>query len=175
MDLSSFTPDQLAALKAQLNSPGGDGRSPLRPRQLHDLRLLPTATDPRPMFVLSAEGTRDQVAWPPTFYPSLLWHAETGREVTIKTAAERATYGPEWVTVPPSTTADPLQSTLDAFASLNEEDRQVLIEAQRQDRMAVLQKKLAGLSEGDLEKLLAQTGQPEAKRGPGRPKKQQVA
>ena len=92
-------------------------------------------------------------------------------------AEDRGTYGPEWVSLPPATTVDPLQSTLDAFASLTEEDRQVLIEAQRQDRMAVLQKKLAGLSERDLETLLAQSlgASPEAKRGPGRPKKQQVA
>ena len=47
IDLSQFSQDDLIALKAKLDGlTDVSGRSPVRPRQLHDLTLLPTKDDP---------------------------------------------------------------------------------------------------------------------------------
>ena len=177
MDLTQLTPEQLASLKGQLDAlTPTDGRSAFRPRQLHDLRLAPTATDARPMFVWSAETPRDFVPTPTKFYPSLIWHQVTGEERTIHSAEERMALGQSWASIPPQVASvDPEQDMRDALEALSDEDRALLLEAQRQDRMAVLQKKLAGLTQDQLDTLLAGTATPEAKRGPGRPKKAAVA
>lgn len=174
MDLSTFTPEQIAQLKGQLAGTDDLGRSPLRPRQLHDLRLLPTATDPRPLFIPSAEGTRDLPSGPLKVFPMLAW-SPTGEEITLQDARERDQRVAEgYVLTPPvMTPVDPLTAVQSAFDALTPEEQAILVEEQRQDRLTALRAKVAGLSEAQLEALLA--GQPEAKRGPGRPKKAQVA
>src|SRR5882757_4365765 len=101
MDLANLTPSEIASLRAQLlGAPGSandpTGRSPIKPRQLHDLRLLPTATDPRPMFIPSTETPRDWVVGPGTPFPKLLWHRTTGEERTVHTATEQARYEQDW-------------------------------------------------------------------------------
>lgn len=158
MDLTRLDPGQLAQLKAQLDSiTDVTGRSPLRPRQLHNLTLLPTATDPRPTFFWSAESPRDQPIGPGTPYPKLLWHQGNGTEVTVRSQDEEASYGAEWASIPPSAKPiDPLAGVQDIFAGLSDDERALLIEAQKADRMTRLRAKLADLSEGDLERLLAQ-------------------
>lgn len=134
-----------------------DGRSPNRPRQLHDLRLLPTATDPRPTFFWSAETPRDYIPTHGTEYPKLLWHQTTGVEVTVKSEEDRAAYGAEWASIPPTAQPiDPLSGIQDVFAGLSEDEQALLMEAQKTDRMNRLRAKLADLSEADLERLVAQ-------------------
>ena len=157
--------------------PTADGRSPLKNRQLNDLRLLPTADDPRPTFFWSAESPRDAGDLTKTTpYPRLLWHRDTGVEITVQTADEHAQMGEEWLLLPPAQTApepmDVMRSELDARTP---EDRAVLIEGQRQARMAALQAKMATLPDAALEALLgdaaAQATTGTVKRGPGRPKR----
>ena len=133
-----------------------DGRSPMRPRQLHDLRLLPTATDPRPMFVWSAEGDRNN---PVTYseYPKLLWHAETHAEVTVTSKEEEAQrLASGYVALPPSAmTVDPVQNLADQLAGLSDEEQKLILEAQQRIRREALTAKLSSLSDADLERLLA--------------------
>ena len=79
MDLSTFSPDQLAQLKSALDGLTPSGRSPLRPRQLHGLRPIPTADDPRPTFFWSAKSPRDGVDLTRTTpFPRLLWNKAGG-------------------------------------------------------------------------------------------------
>jgi hypothetical protein len=92
-----WTPEFIAELQHAINTGQldlskvqgqRDGRSPLRPRQLHDLRLLPTKDDPRPTFFWSAEGPRnDPEAHKTHPYPRLLW-TQGGEEITVRTLAE---------------------------------------------------------------------------------------
>ena len=81
MDLNHLTPDQIASLKTQLAQTDTSGRSPIRARQLHDLRLLPTANDPRPTFFWSAEGSRDTVITHTEFGNGKLMWSEDGVEI----------------------------------------------------------------------------------------------
>lgn len=176
LDLSAFTPEQIDLLKAQLNAvTDSSGRSPLRPRQLHDLRLVPTKDDPRPTFFWSTDSPRNAGDLSKTApYPKLMWHAETGQEITVAGPAherEKAEDG-YVLTSPENAEAPDLVALLKAqLESLSPEDRQVLVAAAQRDRLAKVQEAMAGLSEAELEALTASlTGEP-AKRKPGRPKK----
>ena len=173
MDLNNLTPDEIASLKNQLNQTDSTGRSPIRPRQLHDLRLMPTATDPRPMFVWSAESPRDRGDLTRTTeFPKLMWHKSTGEEITVYTLEQQIEQGSIYTTQPPANpvTLDPMEQLQDALAGLSESDRALVLEEQRKQRISALQNKLAALSEDQLEALLNQS-EP-AKRRPGRPRKE---
>lgn len=172
--IAQFTPEQLAALKAQLDAAGLDesGRSPFNPRQLDNLTLRPTATDPRPTFFWSAEAPRHGDLSKTSPFPRLLWHEGTGQEITVYTQAEmvdKKAHG--YIGVPPaSVVVDPVEQMRAALDALSEEDRALLIEANKQERLGKLKAQLAELPEGELSALLAQAGT-EPKRGPGRPRK----
>jgi hypothetical protein len=142
-----------------------DGRSPLRDRQLHDLRLLPTATDPRPTFFWSAEGSRDTVVTHSEF-PKLLW-SDTGVEITVRSKEEQdSKIAQGYVFVAPaSVVVDPMADLSDALAGLSDEERTLVLEAQQAQRRAEITAKLAGLSPEALEKLLAGATEPAKKRG----------
>ncbi len=148
-----------------------DGRSPLKDRQLHDLRLLPTATDPRPTFFWSAEGSRD-VAVTHTEFPKLLWHGETDVEITVFSQAEQnQKIADGYVLTPPVTAAmDPLADITAAFAGLSAEEQRLIMEAQASQRRAEITTRLAGLSPEALERLLASAAEPQPKKR-GRPAK----
>ena len=151
MDLSQFSADQLEALKALISQQlgaAGDGRSPFRPRQLHDLRLQPTKDDPRPTFFWSADPPRTQAPPRPRAYPKLRWHAETGQERTIRTPQELAALGADWIDHPPVMTPETAEERVArALAELSPEDREMVLEANRQAKLARLQRDLADLSE----------------------------
>lgn len=178
MDLTSFTPEQIEALRSQLNALSDtSGRSPFRPRQLHDLRLPPTATDPRPTFIWSAEPPRHAVDLTKTSpYPRLMWHADSGEEITVTSRAVEQTKTAEgFVLMAPSDLPppDPMETLRAALEQLPEEDRALLLAAAQQDRKAVLQAQLAALPEDQLAALLAaNTGAAPVRRGPGRPRKE---
>jgi len=161
MDLSQLTPDQLRSLKAQLDglpaSTDGSGRSPFRPRQLHDLRLLPTKDDPRPTFFWSAESPRDGVDLSKTTpYPALMWHRESGEEITVFSAQDEADHASAYTTHAPQTVLRaPMDELSDLLGQLPEADRALVMEAQRQERMQKLKAQLAALSPEQLEGLLA--------------------
>ena len=85
LDLSSLSAADIAGLRAMLNGTDPMGRSPMKPRQLHNLTLLPSATDPRPTFFWSAESPRDTGDLSrTTLYPRLMWHGQTGEEITVE-------------------------------------------------------------------------------------------
>lgn len=155
MDLSSLSHDQLLALKSQLDGlTDTSGRSPIHPRQLHDLRLAPTATDPRPMFVWSADG-REFAPGPGTLYPKLLWHRETGAEVTVTSRVEEQALEGEYTpTYTPANAATPMDAVQAAFDALSPEDQTIVLEAQRQSRIQDVAAKLSGLSEKALAQVL---------------------
>lgn len=161
--LSMFTPEQIEALKVQLLA-NNSGRSPIKPRQLHDLRMLPTKDDPRPLFIMSAETPRDFGDVSKTHpYPALLWHRDTGEEITVQSAKERATYGAEWKSVPPvDRVLTPMEDISELLAGLTEHERSVVLEAQNRQRMESLQSRLAELTPEQLAALVAGLPQPKA-------------
>jgi len=173
MDLSQLTPDQLRSLKTQLEAlPAGidgTGRSPFRPRQLHDLRLLPTKDDPRPTFFWSAESPRDGVDVSRTTpYPALMWHRESGEEITVFSAEDEANHAHAYTTKAPQIVAKaPMDELSDLLAQLPEADRALVLEAQRQERMQSLKAKLAALTPEQLEALLGRAEKPAAKKKAG--------
>ena len=150
-----------------------DGRSPIRPRQLHDLRLAPTATDPRPMFVWSAEGGRDEAVTYSEF-PKLLLHGETHTEITVTSRDEQqAMLAMGYVLVQPDAgVPNPEQDIADALLGLSDEDRRLILEAQSKQRQAAITARLAELSPEALERVLAaaSSDQPVARKR-GRPAK----
>ncbi len=178
MDLTALTPDQLVALKQQLDGlTDASGRSPIRPRQLHNLTLLPTKDDPRPLFIPSAEAPRDgRDLTKTTEFPKLMFHRDTGTEITVYSSGEQRQMSDLYDLVAPAGRVmepmDALKYELDSFSA---EDRALIIDAQKQTRIAGLQAKLAGLSEEALARLLGEAEQDEAtgevKRRPGRPRK----
>ena len=184
IDVSQFSQDDLAQLR-QLLSGGTDsfgldalGRSPNKPRQLQDLRLMPTATDPRPTFYMSAESPRhagDLTKTKP--YPRLMWDA-SGKEITVASRTAQETYTAQgYVLVAPSDVApaDPVEDMTEALNALSEADRKALLASVQADKIAALQAKMAALSPEQLDAVLATAteGEPE-KRGPGRPRKEAV-
>jgi hypothetical protein len=174
MDLNHLTPDDIASLKAQLAMTDTNGRSPFRPRQLHDLKLQPTATDSRPMFVWSAESPRDAGDLTRTTeFPKLMWHRTTGEEITVHSKDEQIEQESIYTTEPPEViSTNPYDAIRDALDSLSPEERVLVVEAQQQARMKTLQEKLAALPADQLEALLNGQGTTPAKRRPGRPRKE---
>jgi len=169
MNIDSLTPSDLADLKAKLfpdanQAPGG--RSPNRPRQLHDLRLLPTKDDPRPTFFWSAEPSRDFVVTH-TPYPRLLWHGVTNTEVTVYSQREHLEHVESGYVEQPIGTVvvDPVQSLADQLAGLPKDEQTLILAAQQATRRESLTAKLASLSDADLEKLLNSQEKKPARKG----------
>lgn len=139
-------------------------------RQLTDLRLRPGKTDPRPHFDLGDELPADYPGLgeqPP--YRCLRWHPVTGEEVCATTTEQLARYDADGYLSHPIQGApkSTVEDVTDELAALTPEERELVLTAQRQKRLEVLQAKLAKLSEAEL---AAVQGQP-VKRGPGRPRK----
>jgi hypothetical protein len=178
MDLNTLTPDQLLTLKAQLDAlSAGAGRSPFKPRQLDDLTLLPTKDDPRPTFFWSAEKPRNGGDLSRTEpYPRLMWHGTNGKEITVSDASAEATMTAKGfiLTRPDNAEGPDLAAQLRVqLEALSPEDRAMLVKAAQADRLAKIQEQMAGLSEAELAALTASLGLEPAKRGPGRPRKEQ--
>ncbi len=154
--LAGFSPEQLTALKAALLA-SESGRSPFKPRQLHDLRLLPTKDDPRPMFILSTESPRDGGDLSKTSpFPALRWHKGTGDEVRVESAQELAMLGSDYVAYPPADrVVTPVMELSELVAGLPEYERAALLKAADQTRMETLRDRLALLSPDDLAALIA--------------------
>ena len=180
MDITNLTPEQLAELKAKLDGlTDVSGRSPIKPRQLHDLRILPNATDPRPTFFWSAETPRNVGDLSRTTpYPRLMWHGETGQEITVTSASALQSKTAEgYVLDPPDAVAavseaEQLQELLRALPA---EDQAAILAAQKKTRMKDIESRLAALTEDQLEQVLQNVDQQPARRGPGRPRKEQIA
>lgn len=158
IDITQFSPSDIAALKAMLAGTDDTGRSPLRERQLHDLRLLPTKDDPRPTFFWSAESPRNAPDLSQTKpYPRLMWHGTSGQEVTVKDVDGLATHTAKgFILTPPANAEapDPKEALRMAFEALSPEDRATLVAAQKQSRLDTIQAQLAELPEAELDALI---------------------
>jgi hypothetical protein len=143
-----LTPELLAELKQaiatgqlDLSAVQGtrDGRSPIRPphlRQLHDLRLAPTKDDPRPTFIWSVDGPRnDPDAHKTHPYPRLLWSAD-GTEITVHTAAEhqQKVASGYLEKAPGDVVIDPATAMKAMLDGLSPEDRLLVLEGSKSAR-----------------------------------------
>lgn len=141
--LKGLTSDQLAGILAQ-----GHGRSPIRERQLSDLTLLPKADDPRPTFFQETDGREFPNRHLTSPYPALMWHVETGQEITVWSLAEQQAKGSLWTTTPPnSKPLDPVEHARLLFESLSAEDQAFVLETQRQARLARVTATMGTLTE----------------------------
>jgi hypothetical protein len=139
--LKGLSPDQLSGILSQASN-----RSPIRDRQLHDLRLLPTAKDPRPMWVQATDG-REFGPEKHSPFPALLWHVETGEEITVQSEAEKQARGAMWTSTPPNTKPlDPEAQARAMFEALSPEDQQFVIEMQRKARMDAVSAAMSALT-----------------------------
>jgi hypothetical protein len=133
------------------------GRSPFRPRQLTDLRLLPRADDPRPTFYSTAEVPRDWDTTAQHEYPKLMW-SPAGVEVRIDAGkdakAQEMTLEKRGYLHTPPMDQSPVDAVEREMAQLSDEDRAFVLEAQSKARMARLQERIAGLSEADLAQIV---------------------
>jgi hypothetical protein len=174
MDLS---PELLAQLQQAIANGSlnigvdAQGRSPMRPRQLHDLRLLPTKDDPRPTFFFSAESPRHAADLTKTTeFPKLMWHGDTGQEITVlskEAQSEKVSFG-YVLHAPADLVIDPMDAIQAQWDALSKEDQELLIESQKQDRIQQLKAKLSALPASQLDALLAtQAAKPEPKRKAG--------
>lgn len=149
--LQSLPPEQLANLITD-----NHGRSPFRDRQLTDLSLKPSARDPRPTFFAETDGREFQpITQKP--YPKLLWHSETGQEITVATEQEHTGRGAVWTTTPPvMAPLTPEERARKLFESLNPADQAIIIEHQHQVKLDAVKQALEGLGESQIAALLAQ-------------------
>ncbi len=160
MDLTALSTEQLLALKAQLDGlTDTSGRSPIRPRQLHDLTLLPTKDDPRPTFFWSAEKPRNSPDLTKTMpYPRLMWHGTSGQEVTVADAKVEATYTSNGYILTPPANAEAPDAAAAMRAQLEQlspEDRKLLVQAVQKDKMERLKAQMADLTDEEMAALLA--------------------
>lgn len=152
-----------AIASGALNLGNPDGRSPNRPRQLHDLTLTPTKDDPRPTFFWSAEKPRDVPNLTRTEpYPRLMWHGTTSTEITVPSLDEQsAKLSMGYVLTPPhSVKIDPLAALQAQFEAMPESDRALLVKSIEQDRVEKLKQQLGALPADQLEALLAASQPP---------------
>jgi len=184
-DVTQLSQDDIATLRqlmgGGLDSFGLDalGRSPNKPRQLQDLRLNPTATDPRPTFYMSAESPRNAGDLTKTKpYPRLMWDTK-GKEITVASRTAQETYTAQgYVLVAPADAppADPVDDLTAALEALSETDRKALLASVQASKIAGLQEKMASLTPEQLDAVLASAtdvqGESSEKRGPGRPRKE---
>jgi hypothetical protein len=168
----NLSPELLIQIQAAINAGtltlgNPAGRSPMKrgrfqdPRQLDNLTLLPTKDDPRPTFFWSAVAPRDGFdLMRTTEYPRLLWHKDAGTEITVDSAEEeqRSVLQGYVRTAPAWVEPDPMDALREAWAGLSKEDQDLLMAAQKQDRLKNLQAQLGALPEEKLSALLASAG-----------------
>jgi hypothetical protein len=163
----NLSPDLLAQIQAaiasgQLTLPANGetnlaGRSPLRPRQLHDLTLLPTKDDPRPTFNWSADPPRDDGgASRRTFpYPRLLW-TKDGTEITVHSEAEhRGMVAQGYLEqAPGDIVIDQAEQLRQMLEALSPADRALVVDGQRQARIKAALSALEELPRGEADSML---------------------
>jgi hypothetical protein len=132
------------------------GRSPVRPRQLHDLRLLPTKDDPRPTFFWSVEGPRDMEAGKTFPYPRLLWSVD-GTEVRVENKKEHdAHLSQGYLEYNPGTAVlDPSDAIRAMLEKLSPADRDLVVNGAKAAKIKALQEQMLALSDADLDTVLA--------------------
>jgi hypothetical protein len=167
-----LAPELLQAIKEAIANGDIDinavanSRSPFRPRQLHNLTLLPTKDDPRPTFFWSVEGPRNDAEAGKTHpYPRLLWHAD-GTEIRVENATEhREKVAAGYLEVAPGTVeldqAAQIRAMLEA---LSPADRALVIDGNKKARIQAAVDAMAAASDADVEAVLASLEQTKAKK-----------
>ncbi len=156
--LGSFSSEQIELLKAALLA-DTSGRSPFRPRQLHDLTLLPTKDDPRPTFFWSADKPRnvgDLTKTKP--YPRLMWEGLTGREVTVANAKDEAAHTAQGFLLAPPANAEkpsPFDALKDMLDGLTEADRALVLKGAHATRLDRIKEGILELGDDEREALMA--------------------
>jgi hypothetical protein len=163
----NLSPDLLAQIQAaiasgqlqvpQTGATNNAGRSPFRPRQLHDLTLLPTKDDPRPTFNWSADPPRDDGGESRrTFpYPRLLWTAD-GTEITVHSEAEhRGMVAQGYLEqAPGDVVIDQAEQLRQMLEALSPADRALVVDGQRQARIKAALSALEELPLGEADTML---------------------
>lgn len=156
--------DQLpAALQEMLRQYQGAngtlaGRSPHR-GVLHDLRIAPSATEPRPLFTSPTSGMKEtHEPYRHQAYPKLKFRLEEGKlvEITVKNEAADAALGSGWADAPPImqalTAADRARRE---FEMLSPDDQALVLEMQAEQRRSKVQAALSSLSQAEIDELRA--------------------
>ncbi len=155
--LAAFSPEQVELLKAALFS--DNGRSPIKPRQLHDLRTLPSGTNPRPTFFWSAKSPDDAGdLTKTTLYPRLMWENATGREITVADAKAQATYTAQGFILTPPANAEkpsPFDALKDMLEGLSKDDRELVLKGAHATRLDRMKDGILNLSDEEREALIA--------------------
>lgn len=158
--------DAVASGALQLGDPSG--RSPMRPRQLHDLTLLPTKDDPRPTFFWSAEKPRHAADLSKiSEFPKLMWHGTTGTEISVTSRDDQQAHLSMGyvLSAPANAVVNPLAALQSQLDAIPESDRALLLKSIETDRINKLRAQLGELPADQLEALLANAAQPPAKKG----------
>lgn len=146
----SLTPQELAELTTETDA---SGRSPVLPRQLHDLTLPPRADDPRPTFYQSNQVPRSWDTRTQHEFPRLMW-SPSGQEVTIPAGkdaqAQQTAFEKRGYLHTPPADESPMDAIEREMRQLSDEDRQLVLEMQRKARMQRLEEKFAALSDEEL-------------------------
>jgi hypothetical protein len=157
--IAALTPEQRAQLQA---ATANGGRSPeMTPfnRQLHDMKIAPSATNPRPQFFWSATPPSSGLVGPGSLYPRLLWSAR-GDELTVYSAKEeRDRVAEGYLLVAP--VAPGQMDPLEALNALPAADREMILESLRRKRIGSLQAQLETLPPSLIE---SATAPPDTKR-----------
>jgi len=161
-----LSPELLTQIQAAIadgtlvvGNPGG--RSPIRPRQLHDLTLLPTKDDPRPTWFPSAEKPRNIDVSKTYEFPKLMWKGDTGQEITVASAEEQATkmrFG-YVLTCPLAVELDPMEELQKQFSMLSDEDQLAIRKATYENRIETMVDQLAKLDQSQLDAIFKITQQ----------------
>lgn len=153
-----LSPEQLNQIIEQLGLRQTDGRTS-QTKPITDLRLAPTATDPRPLFIPSAESPRNVDTTKVYDYPRLMFHGETGREITVYDAQHEAREAENgYQRIRPNIEApDPIEAVRDELAELTPEERELVVTAQREARLKAVTARLAKLTDDELAAALDKT------------------
>ena len=168
MDLSKLSPEDLQSIAEQLQAHGrviggldANGRSPyFGNRVFKDLNVKPSATDPRPLFVWSADSPIefDNVQHE---FPKLMW-SKDGTEITVRSSEQQEQHLAQGYVLLPPANAKPFDVASEQLAAMSDEDRALLIEANREARRNRVQALLSSLTE-DEQRELGLLGTPEKK------------
>ena len=167
MDLSKLSPSDIEDLRNALGVNGpqrldANGRSPYYGnRVFKDLNVKPSATDPRPLFVWSADSPIefDNVQHE---FPKLMW-SKDGTEITVRSQDDQEAHLAQGYVLSPPANAKPFDILAEQFASMSDEDKKFLFEQQRvahQSRLATI---AASLTDEQVAQLVAMNAEKKPK------------
>jgi hypothetical protein len=157
IDLNNLTAEQKQALREALGLPSeNQGRSPeYGNRQLHDLRLLPTSTDPRPtFFFIEAPRDRDVSKTYEFEHGKLMWSSD-GTEICVRSRAEQDAKLKQGYSLMPigSMPVDPDAERKALLASLSPDDRKLVLASHKKAHLGRIEDALADLTPDEVKAL----------------------